>query len=107
MDSAQRVAHIDFNSGILDFMELAPSVGICKVRPPENMLRHTIDDVSLGPQGKYGIAVLAIKRGRDYILNPSKHEQIEPGDVLLLAGKNEQISKLCGGIQELSPDHTV
>ena len=34
MDSAQRVAHIDFNSGILDFMELAPSVGICKVRPP-------------------------------------------------------------------------
>ena len=71
------------------------------------MFNHTIDDVSLGTQGRYGIAVLAIKRGRDYILNPSKHEQIEPGDVLLLAGKNEQISKLCGGIQELGSDHTV
>ena len=103
MDSAQRVAHIDFNSGILDFMELAPSVGICKVHPPENMLRHTIDEADLGTQGKYGIAVLAIRRGRNYILNPSKHEEIAPGDILFLAGKTEQISKLCGGIQELRP----
>ena len=103
MDSAQRVAHIDFNSGILDFMELAPSVGICKVHPPENMLRHTIDEAELGSHGKYGIAVLAIKKGRNYILNPSKHEEITPGDVLFLAGKTEQISKLCGGIQELRP----
>ena len=71
------------------------------------MLGHTVEDVYEGPQGKYWIAVLGIKRGRDYILNPSKHEQMEPGTILLLAEKDEQTSKLCGGIQEMSSDHTV
>ena len=68
MESARRVAHVDFNAGILDYMELAPNVGISKVRPPEGMLRRTLDDAELGPQGKFGVAVLAIRRGRSYIL---------------------------------------
>ena len=103
MESARRVAHVDFNAGILDYMELAPNVGISKVRPPEGMLRRTLDDAELGPQGKFGVAVLAIRRGRSYILNPSKFEEIAPGDILLVAGKNEQISKLHGFGQELPP----
>ena len=101
MESARRVAHVDFNAGILDYMELAPNVGISMVRPPEGMLRRTLDAAELGSQGKFGVAVLAIRRGRSYILNPSKFEEIAPGDVLLVAGKNEQISKLHGFAQEL------
>ncbi len=103
MESARRVAHVDFNAGILDYMELAPNVGISKVRPPEGMLRRTLDAAELGSQGKFGVAVLAIRRGRSYILNPSKFEEIAPGDILLVAGKNEQISKLHGFAQELPP----
>ena len=103
MESARRVAHVDFNAGILDYMELAPNVGISKVRPPEGMLRRTLEAAELGSQGKFGVAVLAIRRGRSYILNPSKFEEIAPGDILLLAGKNEQISKLHEFAQELSP----
>ncbi len=101
MESARRVAHVDFNAGILDYMELAPNVGISKVRPPEGMLRRTLDAAELGSQGKFGVAVLAIRRGRSYILNPSKFEEIAPGDILLVAGKNEQISKLHGFALEL------
>ena len=103
MESARRVAHVDFNAGILDYMELAPNVGISKVRPPEGMLRRTLDAAELGSQGKFGVAVLAIRRGRSYILNPSKFEEIAPGDILLVAGKNEQISKLHGFAQEFPP----
>lgn len=103
MESARRVAHVDFNAGILDYMELAPNVGISKIRPPEGMLRRTLDAAELGSQGKFGVAVLAIRRGRSYILNPSKFEEIAPGDILLVAGKNEQISKLYGFAQELPP----
>jgi trk system potassium uptake protein TrkA len=103
MESARRVAHVDFNAGILDYMELAPNVGISKVRPPEGMLGRTLDAAELGSQGKFGVAVLAIRRGRSYILNPSKFEEIAPGDILLVAGKNEQISKLYGFAQELPP----
>ena len=101
-ESARRVAHIDFNAGIVDFMELAPGSGISKVHPPEEMLRHTLDESGLGgPQGKYGVVVVAIRRGRAYILNPSKDEDIKPGDQLIIAGRNDQIAKLHSDAKEL------
>jgi trk system potassium uptake protein len=104
MESARRVAHVDFNSGILDYMEIAPNSGISKVRPPEEMLRQTLEDAGVGgPQSKYGVVVLAIRRGRSYILNPSKDEEIKPGDVLIIAGRNEQMSKLHSLARELPP----
>ena len=103
-ESARRVAHIDFNAGIVDFMELAPGSGISKVHPPEEMLRHTLDEAGLGgPQGKYGVVALAIRRGRAYILNPSKDEDIKPGDQLIIAGRNDQIAKLHSDAKELPP----
>ena len=104
MESARRVAHVDFNSGILDYMEIAPNSGISKVRPPEEMLRHTLEDAGVGgPQSKYGVVVLAIRRGRTYILNPSKDEEIKPGDLLIIAGRNDQMSKLHSLARELPP----
>ena len=103
-ESARRVAHIDFNSGIVDFMELAPGSGISKVHPPEEMLRRTLEEAGLsGPQGKYGVVVVAIRRGRAYILNPSKDEDIKPGDQLIIAGRNDQIAKLHSDAKELPP----
>ena len=103
-ESARRVAHIDFNAGIVDFMELAPGSGISKVHPPEEMLRHTLDEAGLGgPRGKYGVVVVAIRRGRAYILNPSKDEDIKLGDQLIIAGRNDQIAKLHSNAKELPP----
>ena len=63
MESARRVAHVDFNAGVVDFMEIVPGTGISKVHPPEHMIRQTIEEAGLGgPQGKYGVVVLAIRR---------------------------------------------
>ena len=103
MESARRVAHVDFNAGILDYMEMAPNAGISKVRPPEEMLRRTLEEAGIGPQGKYGISVLAVRRGRSYILNPSKFEEIKPGDVLIVAGSNGHIGRLHSLGRELPP----
>ena len=35
-----------------------------------------------------------MRRGRDVLLGPSKDEEIKPGDVLIVAGRNEQLGKL-------------
>lgn len=103
MESARRVAHIDFNAGILDFMDLSPGSGISKIRPSEQMLRHTLEEVGLGsPNSRFGLVVLAIRRGRSHILNPSRDEEIKPGDQLIVAGKNEQISRLYSSAPELA-----
>ena len=102
MESARRVAHIDFNAGILDYMDLSPGSGISKIRPPEEMLRHTLEEAGLGvPTGKFGVVVLAIRRGRTHILNPSRDEEIKPGDQLIVAGRNDQISRLNTAAQEI------
>ena len=104
MESARRVAHMDFNPGIMDYMEIAPNSGISKVRPPELMLRRTLEEAELGgPHTRFGVTVLAIRRGRSYILNPSRDEEIKPGDVLIIAGRNEQIGKLHSLAHELPP----
>ena len=101
MESATRVAHIDFNSGVLDHMALAPGTGISKVTPPEEFLRNTLDDVGLGgPNSKYGLVPLAIRRGRNYILNPSRDETIQPGDQLILAGRDDRVSRLNDEVKE-------
>ena len=104
MESAHRVAHVGFEPGVIDYMQIAPNFGITKVRPPERMLLRTLEQVGLnGSPDRYGIAVLAIRRGRSYILHPAKEEEIKPGDVLIVAGTNEQVGRLYALAQELPP----
>ena len=94
-EMGRRLAHIGFEPGVLDHMEVAPNYGITKLRPSEQVVKHTLDEAGLaGPRDKYGIAVLAIRRGREYFLIPSKDEEIRPGDILIVAGSNEHLGKI-------------
>ena len=95
MESARRVAHVDFNPGMMDYMELAANAGIGKIRPPEEIVGRTLEEAGFGtPDGKLGVFVLALRRGRSYIVNPARDEQIKPGDVLIVAGRNEHIGRV-------------
>jgi trk system potassium uptake protein TrkA len=95
MESARRVAHVDFNPGMMEYMELAPNAGIGKIRPPEEVQRRTLEEAGFGsPEGKLGVVVLALRRGRSYIVNPARDEEIKPGDVLIVAGRNEHIGRV-------------
>ena len=94
-EMGRRLAHIGFEPGLLDYMEIAPNYGITKQRPPEQIVKRTLEEAGLArSRDKYGIAVLAIRRGREYFLVPSKDEEIRPGDILIIAGNNEQLGKI-------------
>ena len=94
-EMGRRLAHIGFEPGVLDYMEVAPNYGITKIRPPEHLLKHTLEEAGFDrPRDKYGVAVVAIRRGREYMLVPSKDEELRPGDMLILAGNTEEIGKL-------------
>ena len=104
MESARRTAHIGFNAGIIDYMPIVPNFGISKMRPPEEMYGRTLEEVGLsGSQDKHGVSVLAIRRGRSSFLHPAKEEEIKPGDVLIVAGTNEHISRLNDVARDLPP----
>ena len=94
-EMGRRLAHVGFETGVLDYMEVAPNYGITKLRPPEQIVKHTLDESGLSqPRDKYGIAVLAIRRGREYFLIPAKEEEVKPGDILIVAGNAEQLGKI-------------
>ncbi len=101
-EMGHRLAHVGFEPGILDYMEVAPNYGITKLRPPDQKVKQTLEDAGLtGPRDKYGIAVLAIRRGREYLLIPAKDEEIKPGDILIVAGNSEQLGKVHMHAKEL------
>lgn len=105
MESARKAAHVGFDAGVVDYMPIVPNFGITKVHPPEEMLQHTLEEVGLGggSRHKYDIHVIAIRRGRSYVMNPAKDEEIKPGDLLIVAGTNENIGHLYDLGRELPP----
>ena len=95
-ESAKRLAHVDFNPDVLDYMEVASNVGISKVRPLPDMVRKTLEDAGLAGNSSHhaSMSVLAVRRGRGHILTPSKDEVIQPGDVLVVVGPSEYVASV-------------
>ncbi len=94
-ESAKRLAHLEFNPDILDYMDVLNNVGISKVRPRPNMVRRTVEEAGLaGGHGDNSLTVVGLRRGRRLILNPSRDETIAPGDVLLVAGSSDQVARV-------------
>ena len=104
-ESAKRLAHLEINPHILDYMDVLNNVGISKVRPRPNMVRKTVEEAGLaGNHGDNSLTVIGLRRGRRLILNPSKDETISPGDVLLVAGPIGQVSRVFTADER---DHSV
>ena len=94
-ENARRVARLEFNRELIDYMPVLQDYGISKVRPPEGLVNHTLEEAELsGSRDGKGISVLAIRRQRATLLHPAKDEVIQSGDVLILAGTSEDLSKL-------------
>ena len=94
-ESARRTAHVGFETGVIDYMPIVPNFGISRLRPPEEMLGHTLEEAGLaGSADRHGISVLAIRRGRTSFLHPAKDEEIKAGDVLIVAATNEHLGKI-------------
>lgn len=95
------VAHVLLNPGVLDYMSVAPKFGISKVRPPDSIVGRTLEQAGLtSTKEKHGLVVLAIRRGREYILIPAKSEDIKSGDVLVVAGATDSLAKLHEQVKE-------
>ena len=106
-ESARRTAHVGFETGVIDYMPIVTDFGISKLRPPEGMLGHTLEEAGLaGTADRHGISVLAIRRGRTSFLHPAKDEEIKAGDVLIVAATNEHLGKISEIARHLEPGAT-
>ena len=94
-ESGVRLAHNLFNPNVQEYLELAPNFGLSRLRVPKRFINMTLKELGFSsPRDKYGLAVLAIKRGTDITLNPDADDRLQDGDLLVLAGRDEQLDRL-------------
>ena len=80
--------------GMLEEIPFAPGYSIFEIKAPQKITGRTLKELDL--RKRYGITVLAIKRGEEVIVNPSARDEIREGDVLLILGSEEKIANLSG-----------
>jgi trk system potassium uptake protein TrkA len=99
------LAHSLFNPDVLEYMDLTPDFGISKIRVPDSLADMSLKEAGLSrARDKYGVAVIAIKRGKDVTLAPDEDDKLHKGDILVVAGKDDQLERLRPPRQESVPD---
>lgn len=97
-EAGVRLAHRLFNPDVQEYIAVTGDVGISRFKPPEHLIGQTLEEAGLGgTRDRYGITVMAIRRGREPILFPAKDEQIEVGDILFVAGRDDLLDKVSRG----------
>ena len=94
-EMGHRLAHNLFNPDVQEYLELTPSFGISRVRVPRKFTNMSLRESGFsGVRDKYGVAVLALKRGDDITLSPDGDERLKAGDVLVVVGRDELVDRI-------------
>ncbi|MBC8015914.1 MAG: TrkA family potassium uptake protein [Sporomusaceae bacterium] len=91
-DMGQRVAHNLISSTIMDYIELSPELNIMEIHVPQFIVGKTLVQTEL--RAKFGINVVAIKRGDHIIVTPFPSEKIIDQDILVVVGSIKGIQSL-------------
>jgi CPA2 family monovalent cation:H+ antiporter-2 len=77
-----------------------PNVEIASVRITDRsgVTDKTLADIDL--RKSYGVTLLAVQRGPEVLSNPAGDTRLKPGDLAILMGKPEQISRVTGLFQK-------
>ena len=89
-----RIAHNLVSTNILDYIELSSDYSVIEIQASENWSGKTLND--LGLRSKYGINIMAIKRGDDVNISPLAEDIIETDDIIVAIGSGEDLSRIEG-----------
>jgi len=91
-DMAIKVAHSLASESIVDFINLSAEFSIVEMITPQEFINKTIVENNIRKQ--YKVNIIAIKRGRDIIVAPGPDEKIINDDILVVLGKNKDLTYL-------------
>lgn len=91
-DMGKRVAHNIVSTNILDLIELDPNHSIIETNAIDNWEGKTLQELNL--RAKYGINVIALKRGDQLNISPTAMDKIYKNDILVVIGDNDSLSKI-------------
>jgi len=93
-ETGLRLAHSFNVPNVLDYLDVAPSFGIEKIRPPKSFVGRTLGELDL--KGRLGLTPVAVRRGKQVVVNPTRDERIGEGDELILIGRDDKLDQLRG-----------
>lgn len=93
-DMGARVAHNIAAGGIMDFVRLSEKYGMADLEAPEAFFGKSLQELDF--RNRFGLNVVIVKRGKRVIISPGPLERIEKGDVIVVIGDAEGISRLQG-----------
>ncbi|WP_153126513.1 potassium channel family protein [Peribacillus tepidiphilus] len=90
-DMGKRIAHNIVSNNVLDYLELSDEHSIVEIVASSKMAGKTLIDLDI--RAKYGINIVAFKRGNDIIVSPQANERILEGDILIVIGADSDINR--------------
>lgn len=90
-DMGRRIANNIASNNVLDYLELSDEHSIVEIVANGKVTGHSIIDLDI--RAKYGINIVAIKRGTNIIVSPQAHEIIYEKDILIVIGADADISR--------------
>lgn len=91
-DMGSRVANSLVSTSFMEMIELATDYSVAEYTPKEKWLNKPLN--TLGLPKRYGVSLMAIKRGAEIIITINPDTVILPLDVLILVGHNDNLIKL-------------
>lgn len=91
-DMGHRVAHSLVSGNLIDYIELAPGYSIVETGVPKDFIGLTLRQVDL--RAKYGINIIAVRRGSEVVVVPGADFLFEDQDILVSMGKDEKLERL-------------
>lgn len=84
----RRLSGINF----VDFLELSDDKGVVEIVTPDYLVGKSLRDAEI--RQRYGLAVIAIRRGDDVVISPRAEEIIQLNDILVVLGRIANCEKL-------------
>ncbi|MGO1469210.1 MAG: potassium channel family protein [Tissierella sp.] len=91
-DMGSRVAHNLTSRNILDYIEISPEFSILEIEALKTWVGKDLKGLRL--RNKYGVNVIAIKRGEKVNVSPSSEDEIKTGDIVIIIGSTEDVKKI-------------
>jgi len=91
-EMAIRIAHSLLVGEFIEEIPIGEKHSLFELKAFDFMLGKTLRDLDV--RRRFGVSVLAIKRGENLIVNPMGDEKILPGDILVVLGTTEQLSSM-------------
>ena len=93
-ETGLRLAHSFSVPNVIDYLDVAPGFGIEKIRPPKSFVGRTLGELDI--KGRMGLTPIAVRRGQQVVVNPTREERIGEGDELIIIGRDDKLDQLRG-----------